>query len=459
MSGNVSELLVPLVAPDIFDSMSDEDQATYLTLYREQVAPKFEEWRNAHRVKMAYGGRGAGAKSRSAANLLIQFGENPAYFGNSIRVLCVREVQKSIKESSWLLLKDTLDRLGYRGWECTNDKIINKKNGSYFIFNGLNDMTKDQLKSYESFDILFAEEAAPVSKEAWLSILATFRKPMSEIWGLFNRDLNMDPCYELFCMNPEPNYSIIKCAPGPIDNPWWFETTLQEEWTRLKKADPDEAANTYEGLPRVQGDRAVFSQSRVLAMFERKQEAIGVKSIGCDVARFGKDNTEAYKRHGHCVIAHEKRAGFDTVAVAGMLWDMAEHDKEIAINVDVGYNPGVIDMLASWGANVKAVGFGEVALRKDTYTNAATEMMFELPIDEISIPEEYKTQTLLEDLTERFYAYDTDGRKKLESKDGSVTSGDKIKSNFKGRHGGRSPDEGDALCLTFYDRVPNFFLM
>lgn len=452
--------IIELMPPDLFNGLSDEDQATYLQLYNEQVAPKFEEWRRPHRIKGACGGRGAGAKSRSAANLLIEFGENPDYFGSSIRVLCVRDVQKSIKESSWLLLKDTIARLGYAGWECTNDKIINKKNGSYFIFNGLNELTKDQLKSYESFDILFAEEAAPIGRDELLSIRATFRKPMSEIWLLFNRDLNKDPCYEMFFENPDPSWSIITCEPGPADNPWWFDTTLQQEWDDLKSRDPDEAIHVYEGQPRSQADKAIFSRVAVNAMVDREYEDVGAIEIGCDVARFGKDYTEAYKRKGYRVIQHEARHGYDTNEVAGMLWDMANKDASTPIKVDVGYNPGVVDVLHAWGANVVPIGFGDEAIDKDKYPNCASEMYFELPVDKISMDEGVLSNTLYEDLTERYYVYDKDGRKRLESKDGTtVVEGGTSKSNFKGRHGGRSPDEGDALALTFYNNVPHWSLL
>jgi len=446
--------VIPLIPEREFLSLSDYDQAMYLKLYREQVSPKFEEWRNPHRMKIAYGGRGAGAKSRSAGSLLVQFGENPDYFGESLRVLCVRDVQKSIKESSWRLLRDELDRLGYCDWEVQRDQIINKKNGAYFIFNGLNDLTSTDLKSYESFDILFAEEGAPISKAAWLSIQATFRKPTAEIWILFNRELNMDPCYELYCQNPDPSWSVIECKPGPEDNPWWFRTNLQDQWDRLLSIDPDEHAHQFLGLPRSQGDKAIFSRVDVNEMVDRElADEAGAEEIGCDVARYGKDSTVAFKRKGFRVTHRVSLRGAETVAVAGMLWDLADRDPKIPIKVDVGYNPGVVDVLSEWGANVIPVGFGETAQDEDQFTNAVSEMYFTLPVKDISIPEEYMTRELFEDLTERFYAYDSQGRKKIEPKeDSSTADGGAKKTNFKSRHGGRSPDDGDALALCFYNK-------
>jgi phage terminase large subunit len=430
--------LIPLISKEEFSALSAQSQKRYLRLYREQVSPPFEAWRAPHKYKFAYGGRGAGAKSWSAAKLLLERAEN-----EPIRVLCVRDVQKSIQESSWLLLKDTLDRLGYLGWEVTKTYIRNTKNGSYFVFSGLNDMSSEQLKSYESFDILFAEEAAAVSREAWTTIDATFRKKGSEIWGLFNRVLELDPCYELFCVNPREDSCILALRPGPLDNPWWYETELPKKWAYYKEFFPDDFEHMFMGNPRVQSNAAIFSRIRVRALEERIAKDEGAVEIGCDVARFGRDNTEAFKRKGMRVIDHRYLRKADTMEVARMLWDMADRDRKIPIKVDSGYNPGVIDALRDLGANVIEIGFGESAIDKDKYPNAASEMFFEFPINEASMPKEYLTDTLFSDLTERMYKYDKEGRKMVEEKEA-----------FKKRHGGRSPDEGDALLLCYYERMP-----
>ena len=449
-----AEPVIPLLTEKEFCALSADDQKLYLKLYREQVSPKFEEWRNPHRMKVAYGGRGAGGKSRSATSLLIQFGENPRYFGKNIRVLCVRDVQKSIKESSWRGLKDEIERLKYQGWEITREEIRNTKNGSYFVFNGLNDLTKNDLKSFESFDILFAEEGAPISKESWTTMDATFRKPGSEIWILFNRDRSSDPCYELYCVNPEPSWSVIACRPGVLDNPWFNQTTLPKQWARLKKNDPEEALHVFEGFPRSSRARSVWGLSQFMAAKDRIVKTEGAVEIGLDVARFGKDNSVAFKRRGLLVTDKRSVHGFDTVDVAGMAWNMANQDPTVLIKVDPGYNPGVIDMLKRWGANVVECAFGAKAINNDLYANAASEMLFCLPVMMMSIPAEYMTQNIIEDITERLYGYDAQGRKKIEPKDDSARMDDTERStgSFKSRHGGRSPDEGDALGLCFYEK-------
>ena len=148
-----ADKVIPAISRKKFLSLSDEEQKEYLRLYREQVAPCFEERRKPYPVKVASGGRGAGAKSESTASLLIQFAEHPDYFGDNIKVICLRSVQKSIKESSYSLLCRKIDELGYTDFEITQNYIRNKTNGSYFSFNGLNDFTSSQLKSLDSYTI------------------------------------------------------------------------------------------------------------------------------------------------------------------------------------------------------------------------------------------------------------------------------------------------------------------
>jgi phage terminase large subunit len=59
-----------------------------------------------HRYKVAYGGRGSGKSWSMARALLIKAANEP------IRVLCAREIQKSIKQSVHTLLNDQIQSLG-----------------------------------------------------------------------------------------------------------------------------------------------------------------------------------------------------------------------------------------------------------------------------------------------------------------------------------------------------------
>ena len=458
-----AELVIPRISEKQFLSLSAEKQIEYLRLYREQVTPKFEEWRKPHPVKIGVGGRGAGAKSESTASLLIQFAEHPDYFGENIKVICLRSVQKSIRDSSYSLLCRKIDELGYTDFEITQNYIRNKTNGSYFTFNGLNDFTSSQLKSLDSYTIAYVEEADGVSLEVWDTLEATIRKEwiyngkkyQAEIWAVYNPNTTNDPITQKFVSNPREDWLITKCNPLAEDNPF-FPDNLLEKYETLAARDPEEAKHIYLGYPRNKQLNAVWLVSDVLDCTEESRNTDkareGKIELGIDVARFGNDNSVITKRKGHAVLDIQKVHGFNTQEVAGLAWEMAGRSKGVLIKIDIGYNQGVYDLLEEWGADIIPVSFGGSADNPDIYSNCASEMMFELPIKDMYIPKELLSQTLIEDLTERQYFYNTKGQKQLEPKDNRSET---TKSCFKNRHGGRSPDEGDSLCLAFYEKKIN----
>lgn len=458
-----AEMVIPKISEAQFDLMNPEEQRLYLKLYREQVAPKFEEWRNPHPVKCAFGGRGAGAKSESTASLLIQFAENPSYFGKNIKVICLRSVQKSIKDSSYSLLCRKIDELGYTDFEITQNYIRNKSNGSYFTFNGLNDFSSSQLKSLDAYTIAFIEEADGISLEVWDTLEATIRKEwyhngkkhQAEIWAVYNPNTLNDPITQKFVTNPRENWLITKCEPLAEDNPF-YPDNLIEKYETLMERDPDEAKHVYLGYPRNKQTNAVWLVSDAMDCTNESRNTDenmeGAVEIGIDVARFGNDNSVITKRKGLTVLDMRKVHGYNTQEVAGLAWEMAGQNKDVLMKIDIGYNQGVFDLLEEWGANIIPVNFGGSANNTEVYANCASEMMFSLPIPNMYIPKHLLTQTLLEDLTERQYFYNSRGQKQLEPKD---NRSDKTKSCFKNRHNGRSPDEGDSLMLAFYEKRIN----
>jgi phage terminase large subunit len=308
-------------------------------------------------------------------------------------------------------------------------------------------MVADDIKSYESFDILFAEEAAPITMNSWNTILPTFRKKGSEIWALFNRDQERDPCYELFCINPFPDSSIIDCKPLDADNEWWFNTELPAMAEKMKKDDPDEYEHVYLGQPRKQTEKAVMGRTDIRSAMDREiDNPEGVIEIGVDVARYGDDSTQMYKRHGLKTIDQKEMKKADTVQVAQSVWSFANQDKTVKIKIDEGYNPGVVDLVRSYGGNVVAVNFGGKPGDGDKYTSAADEMWFEFPVDIADIPDD---PDLMTELSDRRYGYERGtNRKKIEPKE-----------DYKKRHSGKSPDKADALLLTYYDPPEKTFII
>jgi len=213
--------------------------------------PKLEFLFGPKRYKVAYGGRG-GAKSWGFARALLIMAAN-----RPLRVLCAREVQKSIKDSVHQLLTDQIDALGLGGAYDVLTTEIRGKNGSLFLFSGLADQTVESIKSFEGIDVVWVEEARAVSKRSWKILIPTIRKDESEIWVSFNPELDTDETYRRFVLNPPPDATVVKI--GWQHNPW-FPDVLEKERQDAQARDPDDYENIWEGECKAAVDGAIYAK-------------------------------------------------------------------------------------------------------------------------------------------------------------------------------------------------------
>ena len=94
------------------------------------------------RYKAIYGGRGS-AKSHFFAEAMVA----NAAANRGFRAVCIREVQKSLKESAKRLLEDKINILGLADkFDVLNDSIKTPGNG-IVIFQGMQDHTAESIKS------------------------------------------------------------------------------------------------------------------------------------------------------------------------------------------------------------------------------------------------------------------------------------------------------------------------
>ena len=204
-----------------------------------------------HRYKVLYGGRGSGKSWGIARELLIQ----GAKIHNPIRVLCAREVQRSIKQSVHQLLSDQIQSLNLGSFYEVLENEIRGKNGTKFSFTGLANNTVESIKSYEGVDRVWVEEAQTVSKKSWDILIPTIRKPGSEIWVSFNPDLDSDDTYKRFVIDTPDNAKVVKV--NWSDNPWFPEVLNAE---RLhSKATSDDYDNIWEGECKTAVDGAIYA--------------------------------------------------------------------------------------------------------------------------------------------------------------------------------------------------------
>lgn len=166
--------------------------------------------------------------------------------------------------------------------------------------------------------------------------------------------------------------------------------------------------------------------------------------MGVDVARFGSGKSIIRFRRGRDArsikpvrLTHKTA----THVAAEVAWQIDEWRPDAVFIDGGGLGAGPIDILRDRGYRVQEVNFGSVAEEKDRFPDRRTEMWWRLGEameDGLAIDD---NRDLLTDLKAPFREYDGRGRVKLESKEKMA------------RRGIDSPDDGDALALTFASRV------
>lgn len=210
------------------------------------------------RYKVLYGGRG-GAKSWGVARALLILGAS-----RPLRILCGREIQQSIKDSSHALLKAQIEALNLDHFYTVLATEIRGKNGTEFIFAGLKHNI-NSIKSKEGVDICWVEEAQAVSKTSWATLIPTIRKDGSEIWVTFNPELEDDDTYQRFVVRPPTGAVIAKL--NYTDNPF-FPSVLEQERLDLLARDPVAYQNIWEGHCRRAVEGAIYAAELAKAQDE-----------------------------------------------------------------------------------------------------------------------------------------------------------------------------------------------
>jgi len=220
-----------------------------------------------------YGGRGA-AKSRSIATALaIQATEKHH------RVLCGREVQKSIRDSSKRLIEDSIRRIGLASAFTFTESEIRGPNESLFLFSGIRG-NADAIRSIEGITDFWGEEANSLSAASLDTLTPTIRAPGSRLIFSWNPRDPKDPIDALFrgsnleeeakaSFSPPPR-SIIRMV-NFDENPW-FPPELQEEMEFDRTRDYDKYRHKWLGEYLANSEARVFKNWKVEA-FETNESA------------------------------------------------------------------------------------------------------------------------------------------------------------------------------------------
>jgi len=242
-------------------------------------------------------------------------------------------------------------------------------------------------------------------------------------------------------------------------------TLEQMAWRRNKIAElkdpllfkqeyPATAAEAFQ----MSGHDSFIKPASVLTARKTTCSALGPLVIGADPARFGDDRFSLAWRRGRKVPKIESKTKIDTVAGANWLKQIIDVDKPAKVFVDVGgIGAGVVDILHSWGEKyrkiVVPVNFGGEPQEPEELMpdgekrpgprNRRAEMWKRSRdwLDEPGGADIPDTDAVQADACGPGYHYDMHQRLLLESKE-----------HMRAR-GIRSPDEWDAVALTFAEPV------
>lgn len=175
------------------------------------------------RLKIIYGGRNAG-KTEGVCTALPMIANS-----RKLRILCLRELQNSIAESTFENLKNRITDIGlYNEFNFQKTTIQSLRSNSEFLFSGLR-YNIDKIKSMSRIDIAWIEEARNVSKVSLDKLEPTIRGrheddvngmggPFGlgpEIWATYNPELDSDEIHTRYVVKKEqyapdflPNVSI-----------------------------------------------------------------------------------------------------------------------------------------------------------------------------------------------------------------------------------------------------------
>ena len=188
---------------------------------------KLAGWSEAFDPKYRYifvkGGRSSG-KSHEVAGYLAERSVSE----ENLKIVCLREVQKSIKRSSKMLIdskiKDyKIDSL-YKMIETETRKL---NDDGLFLFQGMNDLTADNIKSLEGFKIAWFEEAHNITSKSLKTLRPTIRVPDSQIIFTWNPQLPTDPIEE-FCNDMKGRDDVLVVHVNYEDNPFLPDAAMKE---------------------------------------------------------------------------------------------------------------------------------------------------------------------------------------------------------------------------------------
>jgi hypothetical protein len=227
------------------------------------------------------------------------------------------------------------------------------------------------------------------------------------------------------------------------------ELMISETWVEERKKRWGEKSPTYISkvlglFPDITDDTLITPQMIRLGQ-EVQLPGTERGQLGCDIARYGDDETAIYRDRGGQIRLEFGTHKQDTMKTAGVIAGLIKQRRRgvIPAQVDVGgLGAGVYDRLNELGLPAVPFGFGESPIDPKRFVNKRAEAYWnfreDLESGEIDLPEDGEDDDLIAQLGSVKYALDSKGRIKLESKE-----------DMKKR-GMPSPDRADAAVMAHW---------
>ena len=295
------------------------------------TAPIFEPLLESKRYKGAKGGRGSG-KSHFFAECIIE----AMLINPDTRVVCIREIQRSLKFSSKALIESKINSLGVSEYfEITLTEIRAKRGNGLIIFQGMQDHTADSIKSLEGFDIAWVEEAQNLSKRSLELLRPTIRKENSELWFSWNPENETDAVDSFFKQMQENGATdFVLITANFSDNPF-LPTELFNEQEYDRKFNPSTYEHIWLGGYNTKSDALIFKDKFRVENFST--DGLGNPYHGLDFG-FANDPTAAVRCYIHdrkLYISHEAGAvGLELDYTAEFLKERIENIHKYVIRAD-----------------------------------------------------------------------------------------------------------------------------
>jgi hypothetical protein len=290
--------------------------------------------------------------------------------------------------------------------------------------------------------VVIYDEAAGIDDAVWEVTLGALTDENTEIiWIAFG--------------NPTRNTGYFRKVFGALKHRWktrQIDSRTVEGTNKayLQQIIDDEGEDSDIARIRVRGEFPRASWNQFISSEDvakcRKYKAEGYESqakvLSLDVARFGDDSNKVYLRQGRKAEKVGSWHGVDTVQTAHRFIELINHHKPDASIIDGdGLGAGVVDTVRNAGYKVLEFHGGNEPIDPKKYYNRRAEawgLMRDMLKAGMEIPDEPEVE---DDLTGTEYGFTNTGQIILEKKE-----------HMKAR-GLKSPDNGDALAMTFSVRV------